>query len=336
MAANGCMAQAVMAVASARRGAAARRPAARRWAWRTSARMATDSAEREAPSDRALPSPAEPKTFTPDLSKAPSLAASAVMAVARMGGGALAHGYRVEVVKDDDSAVYGVRLPGGNRLQETSSLSSYPKPAQPLILYEFQGCPFCAKVREAVSNLGLDVTYRPCPQGGALWRPMAKELGGKAQFPYLVDPNNALAGGMYESSDIVDYLYETYGPGKEAVPLGLKNPLTILSLGLGLAPRAGAGSKAKLEGGNPRVSEDMKPLEVWLYEASPFCRIVKEELCAREVPHTQFSVPRGYQEKRQALFDAQGLFQAPFLRDPNNGFETFESSAILRYLEDYY
>lgn len=37
--------------------------------------------------------------------------------------------------------------------------------------------------------LDLDVEVRPCPKGGAVWRNKAIELGGKAQFPFLVDEN---------------------------------------------------------------------------------------------------------------------------------------------------
>jgi hypothetical protein len=44
-------------------------------------------------------------------------------------------------------------------------------------------------VREAISVLDLDVRVYPCPKGGPTWRPKAVELGGKAQFPFLVDPN---------------------------------------------------------------------------------------------------------------------------------------------------
>lgn len=47
----------------------------------------------------------------------------------------------------------------------------------------------CAQVREAFSVLDLDVDVRPCPKGGAVWRNKAIELGGTAQFPYLVDEN---------------------------------------------------------------------------------------------------------------------------------------------------
>lgn len=38
--------------------------------------------------------------------------------------------------------------------------------------------------------LDLDVDVFPCPKGGTVWRPKAVELGGKAQFPFLVDPNS--------------------------------------------------------------------------------------------------------------------------------------------------
>ena len=45
------------------------------------------------------------------------------------------------------------------------------------------------KVREAVSILDLDVMFYPCPAGGPTWREKVKQKGGKASFPYMVDPN---------------------------------------------------------------------------------------------------------------------------------------------------
>ncbi len=51
------------------------------------------------------------------------------------------------------------------------------------------------QVREAVSVLDLDVLVYPCPKDGPTWRPKAVELGGKAQFPYLVDPNSGRWAG---------------------------------------------------------------------------------------------------------------------------------------------
>ena len=45
------------------------------------------------------------------------------------------------------------------------------------------------QVREAISLLDLDVMVRPSPRDGVVWRPQAVEKGGKAMFPFLVDPN---------------------------------------------------------------------------------------------------------------------------------------------------
>ena len=50
------------------------------------------------------------------------------------------------------------------------------------------------------------------------------ERGGKAQFPYLVDPNTGRE--MYESDDIVRYLFDTYGDGSLPFPLAV-GPLSM-------------------------------------------------------------------------------------------------------------
>jgi glutathione S-transferase len=38
----------------------------------------------------------------------------------------------------------------------------------------------------------------------------------------------------------------------------------------------------------------------------------------------------------QELLDKRGHFQVPYLEDPNEGVYLFESSAIVKYLEDTY
>ena len=77
-------------------------------------------------------------------------------------------------------------------------------------MYDFEACPFCRKVRAALSVLDLDYEVRPCPKGGARYRPEAVALSGKAQFPLLVDGGTA----MLESAAIVKHLFEKYGDGK--------------------------------------------------------------------------------------------------------------------------
>src|SRR4029453_10121332 len=60
------------------------------------------------------------------------------------------------------------------------------RPHQPLRRYECESCPFCRKVREALSILDLEADVFPCPKGGERFRPEVVRMGGKAQFPYLV------------------------------------------------------------------------------------------------------------------------------------------------------
>ncbi|CAI5956972.1 unnamed protein product [Closterium sp. NIES-64] len=137
-------------------------------------------------------------------------------------------------------------------------------------------CPFCRKVREMVSVLDLDVLFYPCPVDGPTYRPKAIEMGGKRQFPYMVDPNTGVS--MYESDEIIKYLANTYGNG--SIPLMLQlGPITSITAGL-----AGIGRMMK---GSRYVPAKMppQPLEVWAYEPSPFCKLVREALCELELPH---------------------------------------------------
>ena len=83
------------------------------------------------------------------------------------------------------------------------------RPEQLLELYSFEACPMCRLVRERLTELDLDYIHRSCPRGDSPNRDRLRELGGKMQVPYLIDPNTGTA--MYESADIIRYLDETYG-----------------------------------------------------------------------------------------------------------------------------
>lgn len=75
-----------------------------------------------------------------------------------------------------------------------------------LILYHFQSCPYCAKVRAAVDELGVGLEMRDTRENGK-YRDKLVELTGKAQVPCLVIDGKP----MHESDDIVDWLKENYG-----------------------------------------------------------------------------------------------------------------------------
>ncbi|AKT36835.1 glutathione S-transferase N-terminal domain-containing protein [Chondromyces crocatus] len=201
-----------------------------------------------------------------------------------------------------------------------------PRPEKPLELYEFERCPFCRKVREALTILDLDAIIYPCPSGGPRFRKVVEQRGGKAQFPYLVDPNTGRE--MYESDAIIHYLSEQYGTGK--VP-------TLLALGPLTMARAASSSLWRLHRGRvyrtARAPE--KPLELYSFEASPFCRIVREELCELEIPYLLHNVGKK-SPKREAFVARGGKMQVPWLHDPNTDRSLYESADIVAYLNATY
>lgn len=200
------------------------------------------------------------------------------------------------------------------------------RPERPLVLWEFEACPYCRKVREALSILDLDAEIRPCPHGGTRFRPEVQQRGGKMQFPYLYDPNTERA--RYESDEIVRYLVTEYGTGQVPLGLGL-GPLTLASSGLASLARIGRGARARPS------REPAQRLELWSFEASPYCRLVREVLCELELPYLLHNVAKG-SAKREAFVARSGKMQVPWLRDPNTGRELFESADIVRYLEATY
>ncbi|MCZ6464539.1 MAG: glutathione S-transferase N-terminal domain-containing protein [Proteobacteria bacterium] len=200
------------------------------------------------------------------------------------------------------------------------------RPEQPLELYEFEACPFCRKVREALSILDLEAVVYPCPKGGPRYREQLKARGGKAQFPYLVDPNTGKE--MYESDDIVRYLFAQYGDGKVPALLAA-GPITDLTAFLAGAPRPGFG--ARYQSANaPELS-----LELYSFEASPFCRIVREKLCTLELPYRLHNVAKG-SPSRGDFVTRSGKMMVPYLVDQNTSVEMFESAEIVAYLDATY
>lgn len=201
-----------------------------------------------------------------------------------------------------------------------------PRPEKPLELYEFEACPYCRKVREGLSILDLEAMVYPCPKGGSRFREVVCERGGQEQFPYLVDPNTGTA--LYESDDILVYLFEQYGTGQ--VPFGLRlGPLTDLGSILSGMPRALAGARVRASRAPAR------PLELYSFEASPYCRLVREELCSLELPYLLHNVAKG-SPSRDDFVKRSGRMMVPWLSDPNTGTELFESAEIVAYLERTY
>lgn len=200
------------------------------------------------------------------------------------------------------------------------------RPAQRLELFDFEACPFCRKVREALSVLDLEVMLYPCPKRGERYRSVLHERGGKLQFPYLVDANAGVE--LYESDAIIAHLFERYGDGRVPVWLAL-GPLTDLGSTIAGLARAARGVVAE----SSRAPE--QPLALWSFEASPYCRLVRERLCELELPYVLHNVAAG-SPRREVFPERDSGLQVPYLADPNTGARLFESADIVRYLDREY
>eukprot|EP00049_Salpingoeca_infusionum_P027213 m.31091 g.31091 ORF g.31091 m.31091 type:complete len:315 (+) comp9374_c0_seq1:1483-2427(+) len=230
------------------------------------------------------------------------------------------------------------------------------RPVQTLVLYEFEGCPFCRKVREAISVLDLDVLIKPCPREtysaygvciDSRYRPEVKKAGGKLQFPYLVDPNTNTA--MYESDAIIEYLWQTYGD-KTSKPfnywLVMESPLRsflffchmLASMFLRNVPEQGMIR-------TPSKPATL-PLEYWGHQGSNYCVIVREVLTTLELQHVSHALPHGSPKRAQFAKDyaslisnwrkAANLVMIPLLYDPNTNTTLVESDDIKEYLYKTY
>ena len=272
-----------------------------------------------------------PKRFAVADGELLNVATAAAPIALRWTSGLMCHGYEAKVVDGEvGEGEYAVWSGSGKAVRETSDVAKFPRPEKPLKMYQFQGCPFCKKVREAVISLDLDVIYYPCPRDGPEYREFVRAEGGRAQFPYLVDDNTGTK--MYESDDIIAYMYEKYGPGKANIgPALTSGMLTSVTAGLALLPRLGKGSAYAPS----KKPENMQPIVFYGYEGSPFCVLVAEKLCELELPYLQRSCGRG-SPKRQELFDKRGTFQVPYIEDPNTGIAMFESKDIVNYLQEQY
>lgn len=231
-----------------------------------------------------------------------------------------------------------------------SGISSQPasiKPDVSLKLFDMEGCAYCRLVREAFTELDLDVEIYPCPKQGVRYRTEVIEKGGKAQFPFFIDPNTGIQ--MYESLHIIKYLFETYGQR----PLPLKwqlGPLQTVGSLLASTVRPGLGITRQASSAPEQL------LELYSFESSPYARMVRECLCEMELPYILRScgrtvlgewllpplrdalkiVPNSELANRKLLQEKAGRMAIPYLIDPNENVEMFESVKIIEYLKATY
>lgn len=236
----------------------------------------------------------------------------------------------------------------------TMATPAQTQPKKLLKLYDIEVSPYCRLVREVLTELALDAEIYPCPKGGSRYRQEVKTLGGKEQFPFLVDPNTGRQ--LYESMDIIKYLYRTYGNG-ELPEKWQRYRLQVASSTLAGVARSRHGGTARSTSSNePQTDVEGEMIELYSYEHSPYARLVRETLCELEVPYivrncgrTRLGewLPPFIREpahliaeselaNRIRLQEMEGKVGIPYLSDPITDTRMFESSEIVNYLEQRY
>jgi len=203
------------------------------------------------------------------------------------------------------------------------------RPGKYLKLYEYEGDPNSRLVREALTMLDLDCIILPCPKGSKRFRAEAIRIGGKEKFPLLVDENNDRK--LYGARNIVPYLFRTYGNGN--IPLVFRLPFVTLCSFFASLVRGFAGVRRK-KGIRDMTNIDPTSIELYAYEASPHCRLVREVLSEMEIPYLLHNVGKR-SPKRKQFVERSGRMMVPFLVDSNTDKGSqglFESCDIMKYL----
>ncbi|KAL2231818.1 UNVERIFIED_CONTAM: hypothetical protein Sindi_1361800 [Sesamum indicum] len=117
------------------------------------------------------------------------------------------------------------RFPWGSRsLSDGLDDQQKVDPQLHLQLFEFEACPFCRRVREAITELDLSVEYARIVRealcelelpyvlqsvgNGSKRAKLLYEMSGSEEVPYLVDHNTGME--IREYKKILSYLFQTY------------------------------------------------------------------------------------------------------------------------------
>ncbi len=76
-----------------------------------------------------------------------------------------------------------------------------------LTLYHFEGCPYCGRVRDFMTQNNISISLKDIHAKPA-YRDELIKIGGKKQVPCLVIDGKAL----YESLDIIEWLKKNWRP----------------------------------------------------------------------------------------------------------------------------
>jgi hypothetical protein len=217
--------------------------------------------------------------------------------------------------------------------------------------------------------LDLACACKPCPLGATRHRAEAAAMqmrearrGGDGakkvsvadvELPFLVettvveDGSSTVTRTFTGADEIVTHLYSKYLDGSTPSPLvrpgAWAGPAAQAACDARGSADASPNPRGTLRRGvagsvyaRPSVAPE-RPLQLWAYEASPFCALVRETLSELEIPYVLQPCGRGSARRTVLRRRAgRGRFQVPYLEDPNTGAEMFESERIIEYLRKSY
>merc|ERR1719199_1341470 len=226
-----------------------------------------------------------------------------------------------------------------------------------LTLFELEGCGDCRRVREALCMLDISCTHKPCPHGAVHNRLAAAVAQNQtfglsrqesihaedAKLPYLEDERTGVR--IAGADQIIEYLYSEYLDGAAPPPTISSGPFASVFAQIAVEARgpersshetapSRRGPSGTFYSRPSRTPE--KPLQLWAYEASPFCTLVRETLSELELSYVLQPCARGSPRRTQLMHRTGGTFQVPYLEDPNTGVAMFESAEIIKYLRSRY
>lgn len=206
----------------------------------------------------------------------------------------------------------------------TRAWAAGERPKMDLQLFEFESCPFCRKVRQALGALDLPVVIFPCPRKGRVYRPSLAKYG-KIQVPFLIDPNRDFHA--CESRTIIKYLFANYG--SEAAPFRYYSDILVPLGSLASVFRFPSGAIAR-SGNQPE-----QLIELFAVEGSLSCMRVREMLCDLEIAYRLVPVAKNSRHQEQ-LKSRSKQAELPWLSDINTSQEFVGADAICEYLRRTY
>jgi len=218
-----------------------------------------------------------------------------------------------------------VTVKPGTGLSVLPNIKDFIRPKKPIILYEYESDGNCRKVREACTILDLPVEFRPCPGAVSGFSDTMVLMNGQRQVPFMIDNNPSMyKPQLFGADSIIEHLFDTYGPGYSELPAALKGP----------GKSGGKGNKIR-----PNIRVDnikMKPIVLYGWEGAQYVKAVRECLNELGLSHTFINCANGSLNRDKLLALTKGVFQVPYITDPNTGVAMFESAEIVKYLEATY